>query len=93
MIASIKVIDADPRLARCTDYLSGSIPSDCSISSCHFIGTRACCQVDLVDHRNDLQIVLHGGKRVGHRLRLDPLERIDQQQRPFAARQRLRDTS
>ena len=47
-------------------------------------------EVDLVDHRNDRQVVLHRGVGVGHRLRLDALKRIDQQHGPFAAHERPR---
>ena len=47
-------------------------------------------QVDLVEHRHDRQVVLHGRVGVGHGLGLDPLKGVDQQQRPFAARQAAR---
>ncbi len=51
------------------------------------VGLRA-RQVDLVDDRNDLQVVLDGEVRVGERLRLDALRGIDQQQRPLAGCER-----
>ena len=41
-------------------------------------------QVDLVDHRHDLMVVLDRLIDVGQRLRLDALRRVDHQQRAFA---------
>ena len=41
-------------------------------------------QVDLVDHRHDLMVVLDRLVDVGERLRLDPLRRVDHQQRALA---------
>ena len=43
-------------------------------------------QVDLVQHRHDRQVVFHRGIGVGHGLGLDPLERIDHQQRLLRSR-------
>ena len=48
-------------------------------------------QIDLVDDRNDLEVVLDRQIGVGQRLRLDALRRVDQQQRAFARGQRPRD--
>ncbi len=48
-------------------------------------------QVDLVEHRDDLQVVLHGEVQVRQRLRLDALCGVDQQHRAFAGRQRPAD--
>ena len=48
-------------------------------------------QIDLVDDRNDLEVVLDGKVRVGQRLRLHALRRVDEQQRPFTRGQRPRD--
>ena len=48
-------------------------------------------QVDLVDDRDDLQARFDRRIRIGDRLRLHPLKGVDQQQRPFARRQRPRD--
>ncbi len=45
-------------------------------------------QVDLVDHRDDLQIVLHGKVEVGQCLGLHALGGIDEQQDAFAGGQR-----
>ena len=47
-------------------------------------------QVDLVDDRDDLEVVLDGEVRVGERLRLDALRRVDEQQRAFAGGERPR---
>ena len=48
-------------------------------------------QVDLVERRDDLEIVLHGQVAVGQRLRLDPLGRIDHQHHALARRQAAAD--
>ena len=48
-------------------------------------------QVDLVDDRNDLEVVVDGEIGVGQRLRLDALRRVNQQQRALAGGQRPRD--
>ena len=48
-------------------------------------------QVDLVDHRDDRQILLHRQVDVGHGLGLDALGGVDDQQRPFARAQAARD--
>ena len=50
-----------------------------------FVGLRA-GQIDLVDDRDDLEVVLDREVGVGQRLRFDPLRRVDDQQRPFATR-------
>ena len=47
-------------------------------------------QVDLVDDRDDLEVVLDREIGVGERLRFDALRRVDQQQRAFARGQRSR---
>ncbi len=47
-------------------------------------------KIDLVDDRDDRQIVLHGEVEVGERLGLDALGGVDQQQHPFAGGQRPR---
>ena len=54
------------------------------------LGLRA-RQIDLVDDRDDLEVVLDRQVGVGQRLRLDALRRVDQQQRAFAGGQRPRD--
>ena len=45
-------------------------------------------QIDLVDDRNDRQVLFVREMNVRHRLRFDALRRIDDQQRAFARRQR-----
>ena len=54
------------------------------------LGLRA-RQIDLVDDRDDFEIVLDRQIRVRQRLRFDALRRIDQQQRAFARGKRPRD--
>jgi hypothetical protein len=44
-------------------------------------------QVDLVEHRDDRQVVLERQPQVGQRLRLDALRGVDQQHGPLAGRQ------
>ena len=48
-------------------------------------------QIDLVDDRDDLEVVLDGEIGIGQRLRLDALRRIDQQQRALARGERAGD--
>ena len=55
-----------------------------------FFGLRA-GQVDLVDDRDDLEVVLDGEVGVGQRLRLDALRGVHEQQRALARRERARD--
>ena len=50
-----------------------------------------CGQVNLVDHRKNLQIVVHGEIGVGKRLRFNPLGCIDDQQGSLTGRQRAAD--
>ena len=50
-------------------------------------------QVDLVDDGHDLVVVLDRLVDVGQRLRLDPLRRVDDQQRALARGEADRDTS
>ena len=47
-------------------------------------------QIDLVDDRNNRQIVPRGEECVGHRLRFDALARVHHQQRALAGRKRAR---
>ena len=48
-------------------------------------------QIDLVQHRNHLEVGLEGQKKVGERLGLHPLAGVDDQDRPLAGGQRTRD--
>ena len=54
-----------------------------------FVGLRA-GEVDLVDDRDDLEVVLDGQVGVRQRLRLDALRRVHQQQRSLAGGERPR---
>ena len=45
--------------------------------------------VDLIDHRQNFQIIINGQIIIGNGLRLDPLGDIDQQQGPLASAQGL----
>ena len=54
------------------------------------LGLRA-RQIDLVDDRNDLEVVLDRQVGVGQRLRFDALRGVHQQQRAFAGGERPRD--
>ena len=48
-------------------------------------------QIDLVDDRDDRQVVGHGEMHVGDRLRFHPLTRIHQEHGAFAGREAPRD--
>ncbi len=48
-------------------------------------------EIDLVRDRDDLEVVVEREVRVGQRLRLDPLRRVDEEQRPLAGLERARD--
>ncbi len=52
------------------------------------VGVR---QVDLVDDRDDREVLLHRQVNVGDRLGLDPLGRVHDQQRAFAGAEAARD--
>ena len=55
------------------------------------LGHVARRQVDLVQHRDDLEVVVDGEVGVGHRLRLDPLRGVDQQHGALAGGEAARD--
>ena len=78
-----------PFLGAGQDRVAGVEPDDLLDLPLGFVRLRA-RQVDLVDDRNDLEVVLDREVGVGQRLRFDALRRIDQQQRAFARRQRAR---
>jgi hypothetical protein len=48
-------------------------------------------QIDLVDDRNDLEIVVDRKVGIGEGLRFNTLRRVNQEQRAFARRERSRD--
>ncbi len=53
----------------------------------HYIGPRA-REIDLVHHRDDLQVAFHGEVEIGDGLRLDALGGIDHQHGSFTGIQR-----
>ena len=55
------------------------------------LGHVARRQVDLVDHRDDLEVVVDGEVGVGHRLRLDALRGVDEQHGALAGGEAARD--
>ena len=73
---------------RSTRSASSPIRSATSARGAVGVGLR---QVDLVHDRDDLEVVLDREVRVGERLRLDPLRRVDDEQRALARLQRARD--
>ena len=60
-------------------------------SICSATRRRRRRQVDLVQDRNDLEVVLDGQIGVGHGLSLNALRRVDDQERAFARAQAARD--
>ncbi len=75
-------------LARIASCASMPITSSISRDRVVRVGRR---QVDLVEHRHDLDAELDRGVAVRDRLRLDALGRVDDEQRAFARRQRAAD--
>jgi tRNA(Phe) wybutosine-synthesizing methylase Tyw3 len=61
---------------------AGMVRMSSSCSGRVQVGAR---QVDLVDDRDDPQLLGERQVGVGHRLRLDALRRVDQEQRPSQA--------
>ena len=84
------VLDALARLRRdAQDALRIVSDQVCDLrSGAVRVGLR---QVDLVHDRDDLQVVLDRQVGVRERLGLDPLRRVDDEQRAFAGLQRARD--
>ena len=76
-----------PVLALTRSTSSGSQPMMCAISAAYTLGLRG-RQVDLVQHRDDVQVVLERQVEVGQRLRLDALRGVDQQDGALAGGQR-----
>ncbi len=83
MIASSISSMPIPDLALASTAFEASMPMISSISCADLLGLGA-GQVDLVDHRDDLVIVLDRLIDIGERLRLDALRRVDDEQRAFA---------
>ncbi len=76
-------LDADAGLGAGEDGFAGVEPDDLLDLLPHPLRVRR-GQVDLVDDRHDLMVVLDRLVDVGERLRLDALRRVDDQQRAFA---------
>ena len=72
-----------PVLALASTASSAGMPMMSSISLRTLLGLGG-GEVDLVDHRHDLMVVLDRLVDVGERLRLDPLRGVDHQQRALA---------
>ena len=83
------VDDADARLGRRQDGVGRVEADDLLDLPLRLVDLRA-GQVDLVDHRHDLEVAVDREIRVGQRLRLDALGGVDEQQRAFAGGQRPR---
>ena len=80
-----------PVFAEIRSTADGSSPTRSATSAAMSSG-RACARIDLVQDRNDLEIVLDRQIGVGKRLRLDALSGIDDQQCALA-RASARETS
>jgi hypothetical protein len=81
------VLDARPFLGAGQDGRAAVETDDVFDLTLALVRLRA-RQVDLVDDRNDLEVVLDGEIGVGERLRFDALRRVNEQQRALAGRQR-----
>ena len=83
------VVDADAFLGAGENRVGGVEPDDFLdlLPGALDIGAG---QIDLVDHRNNFEPVIEREINVGERLRLDPLARIDHQQRALARGQAAR---
>lgn len=75
-----------PALAEQRRAVSASRPSSPSICSPDLLHVRG-QEVDLVDHRDDLQVVFHGQIEIGQGLGLDPLGGVDEEEDPFTGGQ------
>ncbi len=84
------VLDADPGLRRDPQHVPRVVAEQlCELKrDAVGIGLR---EVDLVHDRDDLEVVLDREVGIRKRLRLDPLRRVDHEQRSFAGLQRARD--
>ena len=89
-IASSTSTTPSPVLAEIRSASPGSPPSRSAISAGDPLRLGA-GQVDLVDHRDQLQPVLDRQVGVGDGLRLDPLGGVDDQQRALAGGEAARD--
>ncbi len=80
------LVDADARLGA-GEHRFGRVEADDVLDLRADLFRLGGGQVDLVDDRHDLMVVLDRLVDVGQRLRLDPLRRVDHQQRAFAGGQ------
>jgi hypothetical protein len=78
---------AESRFAAAAQHFVGFEPERLDHFLADLIGARV-VEVDFVHRRDDGQVVLHRGERVGDRLGFDPLEGVDQQHSAFAAGER-----
>ena len=83
------LVDADALLGRGQDAVVAGQPDDTLDLLARHLRLGA-GQVDLVDDRDDLEVVLEGEVDIGQRLRLDALGGVDHQQGAFARGQRAR---
>ena len=79
--------DALARLTRYAQDIAGLAADDVGDLAGVAVGVGG-GQVDLVEHRNDVQAAVQRQVQVGQRLRLDALGGVDQQHRAFAGLQR-----
>ena len=84
------VLDAEPRLRRDAEHAVGVVGEQVGelLRGAVRIGLR---QVDLVHAGDDLEVVVDREVGVRERLRLDPLRRVDDEQRALARLERARD--
>ena len=85
-----QLLDADARLARDLHHVVGRAADEVGelLRVLLGLGRR---QVDLVEHRDDLEVVLEGEVEVREGLRLDALRRVDEQDRALARGERAGD--
>ncbi len=79
--------DIGPLLGRNTQDIFGGCPQHLLDLLRHHVRLGG-NQIDLVDDRDDLKVILHGQIQVRQRLRLDPLGRVHDQHCAFARLER-----
>ena len=82
-----QVLDTDAGLAGDAQHVVGVDPDELTDLRCVLLGVGA-WQVDLVQHRDDGEVVLHRQVQVRERLRFDALCGVDQQDRAFTGGER-----
>ena len=85
-----QLVHADTRLRRDEQDVVGRAADDVGELRRVLLRLRG-GQVDLVQHRNDRQVVLEGEVEIREGLRLNALGSVDQEDGPFAGGQRARD--